>query len=45
MDNVYTNHVTGIKYVLSEEAQATYEELVDSYADYVHDKYNSDEGK
>ncbi|XP_045161986.2 uncharacterized protein LOC123526803 [Mercenaria mercenaria] len=43
MENIYVAHTAGIRYTLSEKAQDSYEEMVDAYADYVRDKYNSDE--
>lgn len=44
MDKIYTKYKLGTKYILSEEAQSSYEEMVDSYAEYIKEKY-AEEGK
>lgn len=44
MDKIYTKYKFGTKYILSEEAQSSYEEMVDSYAKYIKEKY-AEEGE
>lgn len=43
MNCIYVEHKSGKTYTLSDEAQKSYEEMVDAYAEYIRDKY-SEEG-
>ena len=44
MNNIYEEYIAGKQYVLSEEAEVAYNNLVDSYAECINKKYGSDEG-
>ena len=37
---IYEDHETGRSYKLSEEAQVLYDEMVDSFAEFLNDKYS-----
>ena len=44
MDRIYSDSKHGVNYVLSPDALDAYDSIVDGFADYVHDRYRSDEG-
>ena len=45
METIYLQHKGGQRYSLSQDAQAHYDEMVDGYAEFIRDKYASDDGK